>query len=120
MIKRIIVVLSIFFSLTSSGQEQTSSPYSSYGLGEIEYKGTVLEIAVPERNQNISSIKNEVNVKVQRVRNTENSLLKDLSKKLVKAKSEYRKKLKQANILRIKEDKEKSISSPDIFISGVT
>ena len=87
---------------------------------KIEYKGTVLEIAVPERNQNISSIKNKVNVKVQRVRNTENSLLKDLSKKLVKAKSEYRKKLKQANILRIKEDKEKSISSPDIFISGVT
>lgn len=40
MIKKIIVVLSIFFSLTSSGQEQTSSPYSSYGLGEIKYKGT--------------------------------------------------------------------------------
>lgn len=40
MIKRIIVVISIFYSLTSSGQEQTSSPYSSYGLGETKHKGT--------------------------------------------------------------------------------
>lgn len=40
MIKKLIVVASILFSLTSWSQDNTASPYSYYGLGEIKFKGT--------------------------------------------------------------------------------
>lgn len=41
MIKKIVVSLSLLFSLTSLAQEGTSSPYSFYGIGDIKFKGTV-------------------------------------------------------------------------------
>lgn len=40
MIKKLIVFASIFFSITSWSQDNTASPYSYYGLGEIKFKGT--------------------------------------------------------------------------------
>lgn len=40
MIKKLIVFASIFVSLTTWGQDNTASPYSYYGLGEIKFKGT--------------------------------------------------------------------------------
>jgi hypothetical protein len=40
MIKKIVVSISLFFSLISFAQESTASPYSFYGIGEIRYKGT--------------------------------------------------------------------------------
>ncbi|MCW1148080.1 outer membrane protein transport protein [Flavobacterium lacisediminis] len=40
MIKKLIVFASILFSIVSWSQENTSSPYSYYGLGEIRFKGT--------------------------------------------------------------------------------
>ena len=40
MIKKIIVVVSIFMATFSWAQDNTSSPYSYYGLGEIKFKGT--------------------------------------------------------------------------------
>lgn len=41
MIKKIIVSISLLFSLVSFAQEGTSSPYSFYGIGDIRFKGTV-------------------------------------------------------------------------------
>ncbi len=41
MIKKIIVSLSLLFSLATLAQEGTSSPYSFYGIGDIKFKGTV-------------------------------------------------------------------------------
>lgn len=41
MIKKIVVSLSLLFSLTSLAQEGTSSPYSFYGIGDIKFKGAV-------------------------------------------------------------------------------
>jgi len=40
MIKKIIVVVSVFMASFSWAQDNTSSPYSYYGLGEIKFKGT--------------------------------------------------------------------------------
>jgi hypothetical protein len=40
MIKKLIVFASILFSIVSWSQENTASPYSYYGLGEIKFKGT--------------------------------------------------------------------------------
>ncbi|WP_333808913.1 hypothetical protein [Flavobacterium sp.] len=40
MIKKLIVFASIFFSIVSWSQDNTASPYSHYGLGEIRLKGT--------------------------------------------------------------------------------
>lgn len=40
MIKKLIVFASILFSIASWSQENTASPYSYYGLGEIKFKGT--------------------------------------------------------------------------------
>ena len=41
MIKKVIVSISLFFSLAIFAQEGTSSPYSFYGIGDIKFKGTV-------------------------------------------------------------------------------
>jgi hypothetical protein len=41
MIKKIIVSISLLFSLVSFAQEGTSSPYSFYGIGDVRFKGTV-------------------------------------------------------------------------------
>ena len=41
MIKKIIVSISLLFSLLSLAQEATSSPYSYFGIGDIRFKGTV-------------------------------------------------------------------------------
>ena len=40
MIKKIIVVVSIFMATFSWAQDNTSSPYSYYGLGETKFRGT--------------------------------------------------------------------------------
>ncbi len=40
MIKKLIVFASILFSIASWSQDNTASPYSYYGLGEIKFKGT--------------------------------------------------------------------------------
>ena len=40
MIKKLIVFASIFVSITTWGQDNTASPYSYYGLGEVKFKGT--------------------------------------------------------------------------------
>lgn len=40
MIKKLIVIASLFFSITSWSQDNTASPYSYYGLGEIKFRGT--------------------------------------------------------------------------------
>jgi len=41
MIKKIIVSISLLFSLVSFAQESTSSPYSFYGIGDVRFKGTI-------------------------------------------------------------------------------
>ena len=41
MIKKIILSISLLFSLMSVAQEGTSSPYSFYGIGDVRFKGTV-------------------------------------------------------------------------------
>ena len=41
MIKKILVSVSLLFSLAIFAQEGTSSPYSFYGVGDIKFKGTV-------------------------------------------------------------------------------
>ena len=41
MIKKIIVSISLLFSLVSFAQEATSSPYSFYGIGDVRFKGTI-------------------------------------------------------------------------------
>jgi hypothetical protein len=40
MIKKIIVSISLLFSLVTFAQEGTSSPYSFYGIGDVRFKGT--------------------------------------------------------------------------------
>ncbi len=40
MINKILVGLTLFFSLISFAQEGTSSPYSFYGIGDVRFKGT--------------------------------------------------------------------------------
>ena len=40
MIKKLIVFASIFVSIASWGQDNTASPYSYYGLGEVKFRGT--------------------------------------------------------------------------------
>lgn len=40
MIKKLIVLASILLSLTSWAQDNTASPYSYFGLGEVKFKGT--------------------------------------------------------------------------------
>lgn len=41
MIKKIILSLSLLFSILSLAQESSSSPYSFYGIGEVKFKGSV-------------------------------------------------------------------------------
>ena len=41
MIKKIIISISLLFSLITFAQEGTSSPYSFYGIGDVRFKGTV-------------------------------------------------------------------------------
>jgi long-subunit fatty acid transport protein len=41
MIKKIIVSISLLFSLAIFAQEGTSSPYSFYGIGDIKFKGSI-------------------------------------------------------------------------------
>lgn len=41
MIKRIFLSLSLLFSIFAIAQENTSSPYSFYGIGEVKFKGTI-------------------------------------------------------------------------------
>lgn len=41
MIKRLFVIVSILFTVITSAQEGTSSPYSFYGIGLTTFKGTV-------------------------------------------------------------------------------
>ena len=41
MIKKIIISISLLFSLVTFAQEGTSSPYSFYGIGEVRFRGTV-------------------------------------------------------------------------------
>ena len=40
MIKKLVVLVSIFLSINSWAQDNTASPYSYFGLGEIKFKGT--------------------------------------------------------------------------------
>lgn len=40
MIKKIVIVACLFFSLISFAQEGTASPYSFYGIGEVRFKGS--------------------------------------------------------------------------------
>ncbi len=40
MIKKLIILAGIFFTINSWSQDNTASPYSFYGLGEIKFKGT--------------------------------------------------------------------------------
>lgn len=40
MIKKLIILVGIFFTINSWSQDNTASPYSFYGLGEIKFKGT--------------------------------------------------------------------------------
>lgn len=40
MIKKLIVLASVFFAINSWSQDNTASPYSFYGLGEVKFKGT--------------------------------------------------------------------------------
>ena len=40
MIKKIIVIIGLFASLIGFAQENTSSPYSFYGLGDVKFRGT--------------------------------------------------------------------------------
>ena len=40
MIKKLIIFASIFVSIASWGQDNTASPYSYYGLGEVKFRGT--------------------------------------------------------------------------------
>ena len=41
MIKKILIVTAILFSVVSSAQETTSSPYSFFGIGLLKFNGTV-------------------------------------------------------------------------------
>src|SRR6476660_1980061 len=41
MIKKIIVIVCFFFSLVTSAQSGSASPYSSFGLGESKFKGNL-------------------------------------------------------------------------------
>ncbi|MFD1094171.1 hypothetical protein [Salegentibacter chungangensis] len=41
MIKRFIVIVAVFFTVMASAQENVSSPYSYYGIGLTNFKGTV-------------------------------------------------------------------------------
>jgi hypothetical protein len=41
MIKKVIVSLSLLFSLVTLAQEGTSSPYSFYGIGDVRFKGSI-------------------------------------------------------------------------------
>jgi len=40
MAKKIIVIVTLFFGLIGYSQENTASPYSFYGLGDVKFKGT--------------------------------------------------------------------------------
>uniref|UniRef100_UPI00404AAC5B hypothetical protein n=1 Tax=Flavobacterium sp. TaxID=239 RepID=UPI00404AAC5B len=40
MIKKVIVIVALFFGLIVHSQENTASPYSFYGLGEVRFNGT--------------------------------------------------------------------------------
>lgn len=40
MTKKVIVIVALFFGLIGYSQENTASPYSFYGLGDIKFKGT--------------------------------------------------------------------------------
>ena len=42
MIKRFIVIVALFFAFTAQAQENVSSPYSYYGIGLTNFKGTVV------------------------------------------------------------------------------
>lgn len=46
MIKKIIVVISLFLGFFAFSQENTASPYSFYGIGEIKFRGTEAERAM--------------------------------------------------------------------------
>ncbi|RIA08687.1 long-subunit fatty acid transport protein [Flavobacteriaceae bacterium MAR_2010_72] len=41
MIKKLVIVLTVFFAYQMNAQEGTSSPYSFYGIGTLKFKGTV-------------------------------------------------------------------------------
>ncbi len=41
MIKKLVLVFVLVFSIYSYGQEGTASPYSFYGIGNLKFKGTV-------------------------------------------------------------------------------
>ena len=40
MTKKVIVIIALFFGLVGYSQENTASPYSFYGLGEVKFGGT--------------------------------------------------------------------------------
>lgn len=40
MTKKLIVIIGLFITLIGFAQENTSSPYSYYGLGEVKFRGT--------------------------------------------------------------------------------
>lgn len=40
MIKKIVIVACLFYSMISFAQEGTASPYSYYGIGEVRFKGS--------------------------------------------------------------------------------
>lgn len=43
MTKKLIVIIGLLFGLFGFSQENTASPYSFYGIGEVRFKGTIAE-----------------------------------------------------------------------------
>lgn len=41
MIKKLLIVFGVLFAITGYAQEDTTSPYSFYGIGSLKFKGTV-------------------------------------------------------------------------------
>lgn len=61
MIKKIIASVVLLFSLFSSAQQSTSSPYSFYGIGDLRLKGTVDTRAMG----GLSSIPDSIHINLQ-------------------------------------------------------
>ncbi len=61
MIKKIIVSISLLFSLVSFAQEGTSSLYSFYGIGDVRFKGTIENTSMGGMSVILDSIHMNIN-----------------------------------------------------------
>lgn len=61
MIKQFLVSLTLIFTVTTSGQTASSSPYSFYGIGDLVFKGTVETRSMG----GINMLKDSIHVNVQ-------------------------------------------------------